>query len=932
MEVEATRADLPEISTRTFTWVLSLYEQTKGRADLERVWEEEHMPLSLAHCEDTDNFVSLDFLERCLAMLVKRSANPRLITEAGRQSVSPAALGFAYYALRGLGSLQLAYRRTLEVAGTYNRVGSFTLEHIDAASLEVTYRSKRAERTTLVCEGRRATLAAFPTMWGLPEAAIKEVSCQVKGDDCCRYRLTWENAPPSRHGPLAGAILGAGIGLALWFAGLAGAPLAVASAALAGLCTAALLQSRAQASSTDALLREQTRQLSRSLEEIQKRADEIFEANVELDHRVAARTGELADALERLKRLDAQKSEFFANVSHELRTPLTLILVPIEDRLSSALPPAERELFSGIERHARRLLRLIDDLLDLSRIDAGQLRLDVTEIDLTALVTQVVRGFGAAAETRGIHLELGGPLSTTDVWGDLHRLESVLSNLVANALKFTPRRGTVSVTVRETNGEVCVSVSDTGPGIAADALPRIFDRFYQSSDGARRGGVGIGLALAKNLAELHRGRIAVESTAGEGSTFTLILPKGRAHFRRSLDEVRLGRKRASLPATTVETRARAAALPTDHGSFPTIASVGPPASLTKIQGRRPRILVVEDQPELREMLVEHFRSSCDVLSAEDGEPALALAKSHLPDLILSDVMMPGMSGSALCAAVKADPRLQSTPVVLLTARSGPEAALEGFGAGADEFVEKPFHPRVLVARVHAQLRLRAMSLQLSGNARLAAVGTLAAGVGHELRNPVNAVVNGARILQQQAAEGDAKRLLDVIVDGAQRIDQISSALLSHASPGDRGGARPFDVKEGLESTLRLLSYRLRDVTVERNYRCEAKVVTSAVELNQVFLNLIDNAVNAPARHIWITAAEDERKVKVTVADDGPGIPREVAAQVFDPFFTTREPGQGTGLGLYLSRQAVQRWGGVLQFSERPGGGTVFLVELPRETT
>ena len=509
----------------------------------------------------------------------------------------------------------------------------------------------------------------------------------------------------------------------------------------------------------------------------------------------------------------------------------------------------------------------------------------------------------------------------------------MLSNLIGNALKFTPRAGTVSVAVRETSGDVCVSVGDTGPGIAPDVLPRVFERFYQSSDGVRRGGVGIGLALARNLAELHSGRIAVESNLGQGSTFTLVLPKGRSHFHPDLVNLR-GPTGPQWPIAK-PAEVHPTPVPNRHSHVrphqaPT--SLAQPLATVMIQGRRPRILVVEDQAELRAMLAQYFASTCEVLSADDGLPALELAKKSRPDLILSDVMMPGMTGSALCAAVKADPQLQSTAVVLLTARSGPDAALEGFAAGADEFVEKPFHPRVLVARVHAQLRLRALSLQVAGSARLAAVGTLAAGVGHELRNPVNAVVNGARILQKQAADGDSKRLLDVIVDGAHRIEQISSALLSHASPGDRGGARPVDVTEGLESTLRLLSYRLKGVIVERAYHSEAKVVAAAVELNQVFLNLLDNAIGAPATRVWLGTQETASTIRVTVADDGPGIPPEVAPHIFDPFFTTREPGQGTGLGLYLSRQAVQRWGGVLQFSERPGGGTVFTVELPREAS
>ena len=227
---EPVRADLPEIGVRTFAWVLSYFKETRGRAALEKIWAEERMPLSLGYCENTDNFVSLDFLERSLEVLVSRSGNPNLMAEAGKNSVSPAALGFAYYLLRGLGSPQFAYRKTLEMTGTYNRVGTFNIEHLDAVTLEVTYRSQRPERTPLVCQGRRVSLAAFPTIWGLKEASVKELSCQAKGDVCCRYRLTWENTPPSNWRYLVGACVGAVAGVLLSYSAAPNGLVTVAAA------------------------------------------------------------------------------------------------------------------------------------------------------------------------------------------------------------------------------------------------------------------------------------------------------------------------------------------------------------------------------------------------------------------------------------------------------------------------------------------------------------------------------------------------------------------------------------------------------------------------------------------------------------------------------------------------------------------------------
>jgi signal transduction histidine kinase len=294
-------------------------------------------------------------------------------------------------------------------------------------------------------------------------------------------------------------------------------------------------------------------------------------------------------------------------------------------------------------------------------------------------------------------------------------------------------------------------------------------------------------------------------------------------------------------------------------------------------------------------------------------------------------MMPGLAGTGLVQAMRREPALRATPVLLLTARSGPESALEGFGAGADDFIEKPFHPRVLVARVAAHLRLRALSLQLASQSRLAAIGTLAAGVGHEVRNPVNAVLNGVRVLlsREGLAPGDQK-LLRIVEDGAGRIERISAALLHHASPGDGGGWRPVDVCAGLEATLSLLGHELRGVRVERDFQTQPRVVAPAAELNQVFLNLIDNARRAGATTVWLKVRADGPRAMVSVEDDGPGVSADVAPRLFVPFATGRPPGDGVGLGLFISAESIKRFGGTLSYVPRTGGGAVFTAVLPRE--
>jgi signal transduction histidine kinase len=297
-------------------------------------------------------------------------------------------------------------------------------------------------------------------------------------------------------------------------------------------------------------------------------------------------------------------------------------------------------------------------------------------------------------------------------------------------------------------------------------------------------------------------------------------------------------------------------------------------------------------------------------------------------------MMPGQSGIDLCRTLKGDPRWSHTPVILLTALAGSETTLEAYALGADDFVTKPFHPQVLLARVTAQIRLRGLSTQLVAQEKVAAVGLLAAGVAHEVRNPLNAVMNAARLLR---ADGGVPKpnadLLEVMIDGTRRIEAIVSILDTHARPADEGGVQPYDVREGLDATLALLGFRLGGIEIERRYLTRRNAVGPAGPLNQVLLNVVDNAIRAGAHRIVATVddAEDGR-VRVRIEDDGPGVPHALADKIFDPFFTTRPVGEGTGLGLYLSRQLARKSGGELRLVSGASRGAAFELLLPTELT
>ncbi len=499
-------------------------------------------------------------------------------------------------------------------------------------------------------------------------------------------------------------------------------------------------------------------------------------------------------------------------------------------------------------------------------------------------------------------------------------------------MKFTPAGGRIDVSVFHNRAGTSVEVTDTGPGISREEQQRIFDRFHQTetSERRRQGGVGIGLALARELAQLHGGSLTVESDLGNGATFTLFLKSGKDHFhtevveRRQLQtELHPGR-RSDDHVTGLHT------LDMEEATVELRPSQRPPERVLLDRGRIPRILVTEDEDDLRGFIVGVLRDNYAVDAARNGAEALELLKSNRPDLVLTDVMMPDVSGLDLTRAIKEDPSLRHIPVILLTARGESEAALEGYEAGADDFVSKPFHPKVLEARIRAHLKMRGLSLQLADQARLASAGTLAAGLAHEVKNPLNAAINAAKVL----TEGGSTRvsnetLINLIIDALARIDGIVSALDAHARPADGDDLAPCNVREAVESTLNLLAHKLKDgVTVHQDYETTGEVFAAARAFNQVLLNLLDNSIRSGAENIWIELRQVDKRVSVAVADDGPGVPADVVHRIFDPFFTTRVEGEGTGLGLHLSRRIAQDCGGELRYEPRPGGGARFVMEIP----
>jgi PAS domain S-box-containing protein len=443
-------------------------------------------------------------------------------------------------------------------------------------------------------------------------------------------------------------------------------------------------------------------------------------------------TGQLAAALARadeyereraraeaLAEIDRAKTAFFSNVSHEFRTPLTLMLGPLEDALEgaaadpAALPDGHADMLSLVHRNGLRLLRLVNGLLDFSRIQAGRVDARYRPVDLAAFTVELASTFGSTFERAGLRFTVTCPPLSQPVFVDREMWEKIVLNLLSNAFKFT-LEGAVTLALAEGPGVAELTVSDTGVGIPAAELPRLFERFHRVDGVTGRSfeGSGIGLALVHDLVQLHGGEIDVESEPGRGTSFRVRLPLGSAHLapervEHAVSDTVPG---ARAQAFAEEARRWLADAP-GEAAFDQVIDDIDRESLsagadTEAGGEGGRVLLVDDNADLREYVGRLLRArGYQVETVNDGLQALQAAGARRPDLVLTDVMMPGLDGFGLLAAIRADASLADLPVIMLSARAGEEAQVDGLGAGADDYLAKPFSARELLARVAANLHI-----------------------------------------------------------------------------------------------------------------------------------------------------------------------------------------------------------------------------------
>lgn len=869
---------------------------------------------------DPHAWISLRQLERVMRAINTKVPDTLLIRRATRLGFTERYMGPLRTLIRAFASPGSAYVQMAQGLSRFNKVGIMEVRAQSRGYVELAYRPAPGaprEREILVCAGRLENVASVPTIFDLPPAEVEHPRCLHRGDEECLYLIRHPEPQPrtlSRLGLLLGAILGAGATLA--FGGTW--PWIVLAALLGGLALRAVGRTRELSRSlgTSAkLVADQQDALLRSTIANEERFAELLEAKTAVDRQVEERTAELsetsarlAETLDQVQALDRAKTDFFANVSHDLRTPLTLLLSPLESLRRGETPPGGNEAaFESMHLASRRLLGLIDRLLDLAKADAGQERLELRSTNVGELLASLHASFAPAALSRGVELVIEAEVEVA-VDLDLRWVDSALTNLVANAMRFA--RSRIVVRARDLGGEIALEVEDDGPGIPEADRAVIFERFGQASSEARkRSGTGLGLSIVREAARLHGGQALVEAGTLGGARFVLRLPR---------------RVAVRAPEPIVPDPSPLAALPV-------------PADLEGPDVLAPLALVAEDNPELRRFLGEVLSTRFRVRAVVDGEEALAAAAAEPPDLVVTDVSMPRIDGIELVRRLRATPATREIPILVVTARGEPNEVLDGFDAGADDYVLKPFHGRELLARIDVQMRLRQLASDLAHRERLATLGMLASSVAHHVRNPLTALVSGLPAMRRRLADQvdpRSREMLDVFVDCAHRIERITLDLLD-LSRVDRQELASFRPSEGLAAAVRLLSARVpAGLVFDREIQESPTIEGRPADLNHAFLNLIDNAARAIGERgaLRVSGRVEGDRYVVAVEDSGPGVPAGLEERIFERFVTTRGRSEGTGIGLAIAREVARAHGGDVSVDRSPTlGGARFIVHLPLTT-
>jgi signal transduction histidine kinase len=684
------------------------------------------------------------------------------------------------------------------------------------------------------------------------------------------------------------------------------------------------------------------------------------------------------ERVEALAALDRAKTLFLSDVSHEFRTPLTLLLSPLDEVLArDELTAPQRELLQTSRRAGTRLLKLVQSLLDFSRVEAGRVQASFEPTDLSALTSDIVSLFRSTFERAKVALVVDCAPIPEAVYVDRDMWEKIVLNLVSNAFKFT-LAGEVRVSLRAQGEWVVLEVKDTGCGIAAADVPRVFDRFHRGATTRARSaeGSGIGLSLVQELLKLHGGRVQLRSEVDRGTCVTAHLPRGNQHLAPERIHQSRGVSPASVAAPFLEEMSGWVPEPEEQLAFgrgePHQAAAKGGGKLAAGRARKARssrghvaetlvclstpgmerILIADDNADMRRYVRKILKEHWTVETAPDGMSALERIRQSPPDLLIADLMMPGLDGLSLLAALRDSPATADLPVLVLSARSNEEASVDALNAGADDYLPKPFSARELVARVEVQLA-RARLRHAERRARQAAEQSshlkdeLVTTLSQSLRNPLDVMLKTVALLKDPAGGEEMRRALDLI----RASTREQHRLIDEVHDISCIAAGVFEVRlTRIPSLSTLVSEEvdaLRPIATARRIRLESFIDLSAAAIEgdgarvrQIAHHLISHALSStPATgNVIVECRGRAGFVEMIVRHNGAGISEEALPHVFDARWQLEHARSGkTGgalnLGLAVTHRIVELHGGrIFVTSDGEGRGAVFTVRLPMVST
>lgn len=659
---------------------------------------------------------------------------------------------------------------------------------------------------------------------------------------------------------------------------------------------------------------------------------------------IEEKNNELQTMLQKVQELDQLKNQFFSNVSHELRTPLTLILGPTEKLINEGdyLSAMHKNDLGLIRRNSVMLLKQVNDLLEISKFSANKTYLSYTRSDFSKLIRLICSNFECISASRKIALDVHVPVELY-IEIDSEKMERVLLNLLSNAFKFTPNGGLVQVKLSIEKNTALLRVKDSGPGIPEQSLQKIFERFVQADGKATRiaGGTGLGLAIAKEIVKLHHGNLSVACPKEGGSCFTvelpLFAPKGSSIIQEHQKQDDSLHSR-TIQGTIEELKIDSASVKTQEHTPEHGLSVAPKVKRT--------ILIAEDNPDMNSFIVECLEDDFHVISTQNGAQCLKQLLIEKPDLIITDIMMPQMSGEQLIYEVRQNKCFDDISIIILSAKADDEMKVRLLREGAQDYCVKPFSKEELKSRAMTLIRLKLANQSLvEMNHKLTQsnifLEQFASSAAHDLKEPLRSITCFTEMLKDDyygKLSSEADEYIDFIVSGGRRMNSLIDGLLKLARlKEDTLNKVAHDAKTICNIALINLKSLINSTATEIICSLEGTLYGDESQLTQLFQNLIYNAIKYskkgihPKIKISSDGSQSDLQV-ILVKDNGIGIEEKFHKEIFNMFkrLHTSKDYEGSGIGLALCQRIVELHGGKIWVESVVNEGSTFSFSLPKK--